>query len=157
MLSNIKTNAEIFVAGSTYARHALKRRIKKDKLIEYHCLECKNPGEWNGKPLSLQLEHKNGVNNDNRLENLAFICPNCHSQTETYAGKNSKGMRSKDKPPSYRVAKLSRDKELWDQVKNDPTVRLAEWGAQVRIADRLGISSQKVRQWLARVDPGYQI
>ena len=40
------------------------------------------------KKLSLQLDHINGINNDHRIENLRFLCPNCHSQTETYAGKN---------------------------------------------------------------------
>jgi 5-methylcytosine-specific restriction endonuclease McrA len=43
-----------------------------------------------GKPLSLHLDHKNGKNNDHRIENLRFLCPNCHSQTATYAGKNKK-------------------------------------------------------------------
>ena len=44
--------------------------------------------EWLGNPLALQLDHINGVNNDHRLTNLRFLCPNCHSQTDTYAGKN---------------------------------------------------------------------
>lgn len=39
-------------------------------------------------PLTLQLDHINRVNNDHRLTNLRFLCPNCHSQTDTYAGKN---------------------------------------------------------------------
>ena len=50
------------------------------------CVECGIGPEWNGKKLTLQLEHINGIYNDNRLENLIILCPNCHSQTETYAG-----------------------------------------------------------------------
>jgi Zn finger protein HypA/HybF involved in hydrogenase expression len=80
----------VFVENSTYARHNLKRRIIKQKLIPYECEDCGTGDEWNGKPISLQLEHKNGVHNDNRLENLCFLCPNCHSQSDTYAGKNKK-------------------------------------------------------------------
>lgn len=49
---------------------------------------CGNIGEWQGQKLVLQLDHINGKNNDHRIENLRFLCPNCHSITETYAGKN---------------------------------------------------------------------
>jgi Zn finger protein HypA/HybF involved in hydrogenase expression len=83
-------NEEIFVENGTYPRHRLKHRLIRDKLIEYRCEICSNVGIWNNKPLSLQIDHINGVNNDNRIDNLRFLCPNCHSQTETYAGKNNK-------------------------------------------------------------------
>lgn len=45
---------------------------------------------WNGELIPLELEHINGINNDNRLENLTLLCPNCHAQTPTYRGKNIK-------------------------------------------------------------------
>lgn len=83
-------NTDVFCENSTYSRQHLKERIIKNDLIEYKCSGCGNNGEWNGKKLSLQLEHKNGINNDNRLENLSFLCPNCHSQTPTYAAKSRK-------------------------------------------------------------------
>lgn len=82
-----------FTADSQTARASIKRKIIKNKLIPYRCLSCGLSDRWNGQPLSLQLEHINGINNDNRLENLAFICPNCHSQTSTYAGKNKNPSR----------------------------------------------------------------
>ncbi len=68
----------------------MKSKIIKNKLIPYKCQCCDNEGEWLGKPISLHLDHINGVNNDNRLVNLRFLCPNCHSQTDTYAGKNKR-------------------------------------------------------------------
>lgn len=43
---------------------------------------------WNGRELTLQMHHKNGNNRDNRLDNLQFLCPNCHAQTKTFTGKN---------------------------------------------------------------------
>lgn len=46
--------------------------------------------DWLGKPLSFELEHKNGINNDNRRENLEVLCPNCHAQTDTWRGRNNK-------------------------------------------------------------------
>lgn len=81
---------DILVENSTYTNGTkLKDRLIKSKLIEYKCAECGNEGLWNGKRLVLQLEHKNGKHNDNRLSNLCFLCPNCHSQTDTFSGKNA--------------------------------------------------------------------
>jgi len=81
---------KVFSENSTFPRQKIKARIIKENLIEYKCLECNNAGEYNNKPLSLHLDHINGVNNDNRLINLRFLCPNCHSQTDTYSGKSNK-------------------------------------------------------------------
>lgn len=79
---------EILVDKSTYTNNdRLKIRLINAGLKEYKCEEC-GLIEWNGKKISLHLDHKNGNNLDNRLENLRFLCPNCHSQTETYC--NSK-------------------------------------------------------------------
>lgn len=81
---------DILVENSTYQNISrLKERILKAGLLEYKCSEC-TLSEWRGKPLTLQLDHINGINNDHRLQNLRFLCPNCHSQTDTYAGKNKK-------------------------------------------------------------------
>lgn len=63
-------------------------RILKDfNLLPYEC-ECEISDYYNNKEIVLQLEHINGIRNDNRLENLKFLCPNCHSLTETYGAKN---------------------------------------------------------------------
>lgn len=79
---------EILVENSTYANiSSLKKRLINEGRLEYKCEKC-GISEWLGEPLSLHLDHKNGVNNDHRQENLRFLCPNCHSQTDTYAGKN---------------------------------------------------------------------
>ena len=69
------------------SRCGARRAIIRDNLILYKCSEC-DISEWNGKKLALHLNHINGKNGDHRLENLRFLCPNCHSQTDTYTGKN---------------------------------------------------------------------
>ena len=82
------TNEELFVENSNACNSTIKKRLIKDKLLPYKCTECGLTDTYNGKKVTLQLDHKNGINSDNRLENLNFQCGNCHSQTLTYAGKN---------------------------------------------------------------------
>lgn len=81
-------DTDVFVESSTYPRHRLKERIIAGNMIVYQCACCGIGPEWNGKPMPLILDHKNGVNNDNRLENLRFVCSNCDSQLPTYKSKN---------------------------------------------------------------------
>lgn len=77
------------VENSTFTRSHLKAKLLKHKLLENKCSECNIGPEWNGKLLTLQVDHINGCNTDHRIENLRFLCPNCHSQTPTYAGGNA--------------------------------------------------------------------
>lgn len=79
---------EVFCENSTYARHSIKARIRSRNLIEYKCACCGIGPEWQGKPMPLILDHINGINNDNRLTNLRFVCSNCDSQLPTYKSKN---------------------------------------------------------------------
>lgn len=86
-----KTNSplaleKILTEDSEYNRTKLKERLIKEGLKEYKC-ECCGISEWNGKYISLQLHHINGIHNDNRLSNLQLLCPNCHSQTENFGTK----------------------------------------------------------------------
>ena len=80
----------ILVENSTYSStNSLKRRLLREGLLINKCYEqdC-GISNWKEKHLSLHLDHINGKNDDNRIENLRLLCPNCHSQTDTYAGKN---------------------------------------------------------------------
>jgi Zn finger protein HypA/HybF involved in hydrogenase expression len=81
----------VFCKESTYKGGTKGRKsiILKLKLLNYQC-ECGNIGEWLGKPLVLQLDHIDGDNSNDEINNLRFICPNCHTQTHTFAGRNKK-------------------------------------------------------------------
>lgn len=90
-----EANREIFTVGSGAGTTILKKLILRFNLIPHKC-KCGITDSWESSPISLQLEHKNGIHDDNRIDNLTFLCPNCHSQTSTYAGKSGrKGLHKK--------------------------------------------------------------
>ena len=78
---------EILQKDFPYNTQKLKQRLLENGLKERRCEKCGNT-EWNGEPIALELHHINGDRNDNRLENLQILCPNCHAQTKHYRGKN---------------------------------------------------------------------
>jgi hypothetical protein len=81
---------EVMVKNSTYARTHMRRRLIREEIIPYECQVCGIEPYWNGQNMPLVLDHINGVNNDNRKENLRFVCSNCDSQLPTYKSKNKK-------------------------------------------------------------------
>jgi hypothetical protein len=78
---------EIFCKDSEHPRPLLAKAVRRFNLLKEEC-ECGISNTWNGKPITLQVDHKNGINTDNRPGNLRYLCPNCHSQTETFGRKN---------------------------------------------------------------------
>lgn len=71
------------ICGSKLRVYLIKNKLKEDK-----CSICSIPPIWNSKPLIMQVDHINGDHHDNRIENLRFLCANCHTQTDTYTGRN---------------------------------------------------------------------
>lgn len=76
-----------FCNPSQLSSSYLRKLIIRENLLPYQCSECKI-SEWRGLEICLDIDHINGIRVDNRIENLRFLCPNCHSQTPTYKAKN---------------------------------------------------------------------
>lgn len=76
----------VFSLDATCSQNHL-RRLAQAHITPYACAECSCGPEWQGRPLTLQLDHINGNNRDNRRENLRWLCPNCHTQTRTWGKK----------------------------------------------------------------------
>ena len=70
-----------------YPTGKLKKRLIEENLRQNICSSC-NISEWNGKDIVMHLDHIDGNRYNHRLQNLRMLCPNCHSQTDTYCGKN---------------------------------------------------------------------
>lgn len=87
-----KTPGQILVLrdaqGSREKPHLLRRALTEAG-IPIRCAICGTPATWEGRPLTLHVDHINGNPHDCRIHNLRFLCPNCHSQTSTYCRKGS--------------------------------------------------------------------
>ena len=83
-----KRNIQEYLSNEfSTSSHRLRLRLLKEELFPYQC-NCCLLKEWQGKPIPLELHHKDGNNKNNNLSNLELLCPNCHSQTENFRGKN---------------------------------------------------------------------
>jgi Zn finger protein HypA/HybF involved in hydrogenase expression len=94
---DIKNNIQNILEGKLKIKYmpSFRYHLINSKLIEYRCSECDILDFWNGKQITLELDHINGDKNNNLKENLRFLCPNCHSQTKNFRAKNISNPNSK--------------------------------------------------------------
>ena len=135
------TDEDIFCEHSNYK--GIKRRIFQGNLIEHKCQECGITDEWNGKQIILQLDHINGINDDNRIENLRFLCPNCHSQTHTYCRGGNLPKEPQIKEVKQRVNTRKVERPDIDTLKQ----QIKEFG-YVGTGKLYGVSDNSIRKWL---------
>ena len=85
-----RTKENIFIENSTADQRTLRKWYFEGKYTPYICSICGQQPWWNGQDLTLILDHINGYNHDDRLENLRWVCPNCNQQLPTTNGKHKK-------------------------------------------------------------------
>jgi predicted RNA-binding Zn-ribbon protein involved in translation (DUF1610 family) len=146
-----RSDEEVFCENSSVARASVKKRLIKNKIFKYECKECGQGEMWRGKKISLILDHENGINNDNRLENLRFLCPNCNSTLETHClgkvgvdKKNAKKNTTKEKReyvPRFNFRK----------VKNRPSKeelkKMIETNSYCALGRKFSVSDNTIRDW----------
>lgn len=152
---------EILVENSTYIYTTnLKNRLYKEGVKERICEMCGQDENWNGMKISLILDHINGVNNDNRIENLRIVCPNCNAGLDTNGGKNigikyinensinkcecgeliTSGSKRCKRCNSLEQRKVERPKY------NDLLLEIEELG-YLGVGKKYGVSDNAIRKW----------
>ncbi len=126
-----------------FSSYHLLKRLVNEGYKEYKCENC-GLTEWLGKPLSLQLDHIDGNHQNNTLSNLKILCPNCHSQTNTFAGKNRKYSQNiktekvkKVREKILKIPPVSRE-ELKQLIRTTPFIKIGE---------QYGVTDNAIRKW----------
>ena len=143
-----RSENNVFIKNSTASQHTLRNWYIKGQYSEYKCSICGQLPIWNNKEMSLILDHINGINNDDRLENLRWVCPNCNSQLETTGSRN---------PNRKHFAKKFYCKDCGKEISHD-CERCAECEYKNRIipVENLPVSREELKN-LIRTQPFTEI
>ena len=157
-----RTEENTFIQNSTASQATLRRLFLKKNYISYKCSICGLEPFWQGKELTLILDHINGINNDDRLNNLRWVCPNCNQQLETTGAKNPqrkifakkyyckdcgkevsyKSIRCKECQSIYQTIPLEKMPITREQLKN--MIRTMSF---VSIGQKFKCSDNAIRKW----------
>lgn len=169
--SHRKQLEEILVENSSYENtHGLKLRLIKEGLKTAECEMC-SLSLWNNKPIPLELDHINGIRNDNRFDNLRILCPNCHAQTDTYCSRNKDNKSPSRYLPTPIVEHTdivfnkcvscgkeckgvycslicySKNRDRVEHPSKDELEQLLKSNSYVALGKKFGVSDVAVRKW----------
>lgn len=149
---------EVLIEKSSYSRNHLKPRLIEEGILKEECSACRRGPEWEGKPLSLVLDHINGVSDDNRPHNLRFLCPNCNSQTETFSGRNAKKETKKCIDCGAGISRYStrclscsaktRPRKVQERPSKEQLLSMLETMTKVDVGKHFGVSSTTISGWI---------
>jgi transposase-like protein len=152
---------DLLIKGYRFGNHNLKKRLIEEGLLKEKCSEsgCQVGNTWNGKKISLHLDHKNGDSSDYRLFNLRFLCPNCHSQTYNYCGKARKlpqkicsecGQPIKKNLHGYCLKCYNKKRTKNPPCKKEELEQLIQQIPVTKIAFKFGVSDSAVKKWMSK-------
>lgn len=157
-----KPLVEILTRNGSYNRTNLKKRLYEAGLKKPICQICGQDENWRGKRISLILDHINGIRNDNRLENLRILCPNCNATLETHCGKQAKNKCtgcSKLKPLKRKYCSLDCyrkngkrelmfDKRKVERPRYETLIKEINQSSYSAVSRKYGVSDNAIRKWI---------
>jgi len=150
----------ILTENSSYGRGHLKNRLFNSGLKEKKCECCGNGEEWMGKKMFLIIDHINGIWNDNRIENLRILCPNCNATLDTHGGKNAKKEKITyyctcgEKKNKYSIGCIKCSRESRRVLKDRPNkeqlyIDVYNLG-YLATGRKYGVSDNAIRKWMKK-------
>lgn len=149
---------EFFVDGKEHKGDNIKRKLKKYNLKNVDICECCGISEWNNQPIVMQVHHKDGNRRNNKIPNLAILCPNCHSQTENYTGRNKTSFKEKINYDykSYIENKLEKKKQQEEKIQEKEEKRLQKLAEDEEHKKQGELWSEKEKQYRPRNKGGHK-
>lgn len=136
--------SKILISGSTFNTTNLKERLYNEGLKERKCELCEQDENWNGKHMSLILDHINGIRDDHRFENLRIVCPNCDATLPTFSGKNVKHKKRK-KTTHFEQSQLQRKVKRPEYIQLKKEINELGYLGTGR---KYGVSDNAIRKWI---------